>query len=43
MGLFVMRERLSLVDGTFEVHSVVGRGTRVRATVPIVAPSGESA
>lgn len=35
MGLFTMRERAALVDGTVEVYSVPGRGTRVSATVPL--------
>jgi signal transduction histidine kinase len=34
MGLFTMRERVSLVDGTFEIRSD-SRGTTVAATVPI--------
>jgi signal transduction histidine kinase len=33
MGLFTMRERVSLVDGTFEIRSD-SRGTTVAATVP---------
>ena len=36
MGLFTMRERVSLVDGTFEIQSD-SRGTTVAATVPIPA------
>ena len=35
MGLFSMRERVSLVDGTFEVTSAPGAGTRVRAAIAI--------
>ena len=35
MGLFSIRERVSLVGGTVEIHSVRGRGTRVTATVPL--------
>ena len=35
MGLFAIRERVSLVDGSVEIHSVMGRGTRVTATVPL--------
>ena len=34
MGLFAMRERLGLVDGTFEIDSAPGRGTHVHASVP---------
>jgi signal transduction histidine kinase len=35
MGLFTMRERVSLVDGTFEIKSD-SRGTTVAATIPLV-------
>ena len=35
MGLFSMRERVGLVNGTLVVESVPGRGTRVVATVPL--------
>jgi signal transduction histidine kinase len=35
MGLFTMRERVSLVDGTFEIKSD-SRGTMVAATIPLV-------
>jgi len=35
MGLFAMRERVSLVDGRLDIDSTPGRGTRVRASVPI--------
>ena len=34
LGLFTMRERLSLVDGTLDVDSHAGAGTRVIAVVP---------
>jgi signal transduction histidine kinase len=37
MGLFSMRERVSLVDGTFDVLAESGAGTHVRAIVPIPA------
>ena len=36
MGLFSMRERVALVNGTLAVTSGRGRGTRVVATVPLV-------
>jgi signal transduction histidine kinase len=39
MGLFLMRERVALVDGQFEVDGHAGPGTRVRATVPLPAPA----
>jgi signal transduction histidine kinase len=34
MGLFTMRERVSLVGGRLTVHSSSGEGTRIVATVP---------
>jgi signal transduction histidine kinase len=37
MGLFVMRERVALIDGRLEVRSREGRGTTVRAVVPLPA------
>jgi signal transduction histidine kinase len=36
MGLFTMRERVSLVDGTFEIRSDA-KGTTVAATIPLAA------
>jgi signal transduction histidine kinase len=38
MGLFVMRERLALVDGTLVIESVPGSGTTIRADVPLDPP-----
>ena len=35
MGLFSMRERVALVDGTLQIDAVRGRGTRITATVPV--------
>jgi signal transduction histidine kinase len=35
MGLFSMRERVGLVNGTLRVESSPGRGTRVVASVPL--------
>jgi signal transduction histidine kinase len=35
MGLFSMRERVGLVNGTLALVSAPGRGTRVVATVPL--------
>jgi signal transduction histidine kinase len=34
-GLFAIRERVALMDGSIEIHSIPGRGTRITATVPI--------
>ncbi len=36
LGLTSMRERVRLLDGTFEVESAPGRGTTVTAWVPLV-------
>jgi signal transduction histidine kinase len=33
MGIFAMRERISLVDGTIDIDTAPGRGTQVRARV----------
>lgn len=35
LGLFTMRERLSLVDGSLDIRSRAGAGTRVVAVVPL--------
>jgi signal transduction histidine kinase len=35
MGLFSMRERVSLVNGCLEITSAVGAGTRVNASIPL--------
>ncbi len=35
MGIFLMRERLALIDGRLDVDSRPGAGTRVRATAPL--------
>jgi two-component system, NarL family, sensor histidine kinase UhpB len=42
LGLFGMQERAAYVGGTVEIESEPGRGTRIRATVPVVetAPYG---
>ena len=37
MGLFLMRERIALVDGKFEIDGHASPGTRVRATVRVAA------
>ena len=37
MGLFTMQERVSLVDGTFQIVSRAGAGSTVIATVPLGA------
>ncbi len=37
LGLFGMKERLGLVDGTFSIESTVGNGTRVSAQVHLPA------
>jgi signal transduction histidine kinase len=35
MGLFTMRERVALVDGSFELRTTPGSGTTVLATIPL--------
>ncbi|AHG92574.1 histidine kinase dimerization and phosphoacceptor region (plasmid) [Gemmatirosa kalamazoonensis] len=35
MGLFAMRERVDLVNGRVHIDAAPGRGTRIRASVPI--------
>ena len=35
MGLFTMRERVSLAGGQFDVKSALGAGTHITATVPL--------
>lgn len=37
LGLFVMDERVGLVDGSFSIESAVGRGTVVRTILPLEA------
>lgn len=37
LGLFNIRERIDLLGGTVEVASVVGRGTRITLTAPLMA------
>jgi signal transduction histidine kinase len=37
MGLFVMQERVSLVDGQFDLATAPGNGTRVRVSIPVQA------
>ena len=34
LGLVMMRERASQLNGTFEFESAPGRGTTIRVTVP---------
>ncbi len=40
-GLFAMRERIALVNGTFELESRPGDGTRVVATVALTDEDGQ--
>jgi signal transduction histidine kinase len=39
LGLISMRERVHMVGGQFEITSVRGTGTRVRASVPLAGPA----
>ncbi len=41
-GLFGMRERVSLVDGRFDVSSCLDGGTIVTASIPVTAPDRSS-
>ena len=43
LGLLGMRERAALVDGTLEVRSGMGRGTRVTLSIPVGARPGPAA
>jgi len=40
LGLLVMRERVEMVGGSFSIVSAAGRGTTVRAEVPLKAGGG---
>jgi PAS domain S-box-containing protein len=40
VGLASMRERVELANGTFMVHSTIGKGTTVLATLPLDAVPG---
>ncbi len=42
IGLFGMKERASLVGGSVEIHSAIGRGTRVVVRVPLEAEAGRA-
>jgi len=35
-----MKERVELLNGEFEIDSVVGKGTRLNITVPLVPEEG---
>lgn len=35
LGLLSMRERMNLIGGQFEIQSVIGKGTRVKASVAL--------
>jgi signal transduction histidine kinase len=37
VGLASMKERVELANGTFMVHSTIGKGTTVLATLPLDA------
>ena len=43
LGLVSMQERVHLVNGAFSIESKVDRGTRIIATVPVVAEVGMAA
>ena len=39
-GLFSIRERLKLMGGSIDIHSIVGEGTTVRIRVPLKTQHG---
>ena len=39
-GLFSIRERLKLMGGSIDIHSIVGEGTTVRIRVPLKSQHG---
>ncbi|MCA9945724.1 MAG: sensor histidine kinase [Anaerolineales bacterium] len=41
LGLVGMRERVELLGGRFELHSAIGHGTTIRATLPLSIPEVE--
>ena len=43
MGLFSIRERVALVNGSIDIHSVPGLGTRITAAVPLGVSAVRSA
>jgi len=43
MGLLGMEERIYLVGGRLMIETALGRGTRVRAVIPLRVPPGASA
>jgi signal transduction histidine kinase len=38
VGLFTIRERVALADGSFQIESGDGAGTRIRVSVPLTEP-----
>ncbi len=40
LGLLSMRERAAQLGGCLDIESLPGRGTCVRATIPVLAPAG---
>jgi signal transduction histidine kinase len=40
VGIAGMRERVKQLEGTFEIESVAGQGTTVRAILSITSPNG---
>jgi signal transduction histidine kinase len=42
LGLRSMEERADLLGGRFEIHSKLGKGTRIEAWVPLEPESGRS-
>ena len=42
MGLYMMRERVALVGGGFEIESAPRQGTRITVSVPLQAPTQDT-
>jgi signal transduction histidine kinase len=41
LGLVGMRERVEILGGSFDLQSTVGKGTKIRVTLPLVVPGLE--
>ena len=42
MGIKVIKERIEMLGGYFEINSVIGQGTRITYQVPAAEPEGLS-
>lgn len=41
-GLVGLRERVQLLNGTLEIHSIPGKGTTVQVAIPLLRPAGRT-